>query len=444
MVQTLIRLPFQGATSVTQTFGGGYSHTGGSYYAYDFDLDFGQEVLAVAAGRVVAVREAIVDGAPASYPGDPSIGSSSIGNFVTLEHVINGRTFYSSYFHLRQNSVPLTVGSIVQEGDVLGQVGNTGSRSGTHLHVQFGTTAVQWTAGIVANAAQTTGNAALTRELRFVGYDDRGTLTAGSAVTAGAATDFAANTGTEAVLLLNDAGSGAIAPAWDLDWFRIEVQAGQRYTISLDAAAGSSLNTYLRLHDANGAQVAADDDSGAGTNARLSFLANQTTHLFVSAGGAGLSTGSYTVTFAPRAVVLTGTAGADALVGSGGNDSLSGLSGNDTLTGNAGADRLSGDTGADRLYGGIGADLVDGGTGNDMMWGGSGADVFLFQQGDGIDRLRDFENGIDRIRVEGSGGFASLGFSNGVGGTWVDYGNGTVFVRGMTVGQFDAGDFIFA
>ena len=140
MVQTLIRLPFAGTTLVTQGAGNGFSHTGGTHFAYDFDLDFGQQVLAVAAGRVVAMRETVVDGRPASFAGDPSLGPSNVGNFVTLEHVINGRVFCSSYFHLRQGSVPLTLGSVVEEGDVLGQVGNTGARSGTHLHVQFGTT----------------------------------------------------------------------------------------------------------------------------------------------------------------------------------------------------------------------------------------------------------------------------------------------------------------
>ena len=113
MVQTLIRLPFAGSTLVTQGVGNGFSHTGGTHFAYDFDLDFGQQVLAVAAGRVVAMRETVVDGRPASFAGDPSLGPSNVGNFVTLEHVINGRVFYSSYFHLRQGSVPLTIGSVV-------------------------------------------------------------------------------------------------------------------------------------------------------------------------------------------------------------------------------------------------------------------------------------------------------------------------------------------
>jgi Ca2+-binding RTX toxin-like protein len=444
MVQTLIRLPFSGATVVTQGVGNGFSHTGATHFAYDFDLDFGQQVLAVAAGRVVAMRETVVDGRPASFAGDPSLGPSNIGNFVTLEHVINGRVFYSSYFHLRQGSVPLSVGSVVEEGDVLGQVGNTGARSGTHLHVQFGTTAVQWQAGLVAYAAPSSANTLLAQELRFVGYDGVGALGAGSTVTAGAASDFAANTGTEAHLALNTPGSGAIALPRDLDWFRIEVQAGQSYTVSVNAADGSSLDAFLRLHDANGQMISSDDDSGPGSNARLNFVANQTTHLFLSAGGFGNSTGSYTVGFEPRGVTKTGGAGADRLTGGLGADQLRGLSGNDTLIASAGNDRLSGDAGNDVLYGGTGRDVIDGGSGRDTLFGGSGVDVFVFQQGDGIDSLRDFQNGVDRLQVEGVRGFSALTFSTAVGGTWVDYGNGAVYVRGMTPGQFDSSDFIFA
>ena len=444
MVQTLIRLPFAGTTLVTQAAGNGFSHTGGTHFAYDFDLDFGQQVLAVAAGRVVAMRETVVDGRPASFAGDPSLGPSNVGNFVTLEHVINGRVFYSSYFHLRQASVPLTLGSVVEEGDVLGQVGNTGDRSGTHLHVQFGTTAVQWQAGLVANASVTSANTLLANELRFVGYDSVAAIGAGSTVTAGVASDFAANTGTEAHLALAATGSGAIALPRDMDWFRIDVQAGQSYTVTVNAAAGSSLDAYLRLYDANGRLIGSDDDSGPGSNARLNFVANQTTHLFLSAGGFGTSTGSYTLGFEPRGLTQTGGAGADRLTGGLGADRLSGLSGNDTLVASAGNDRLSGDGGNDVLYGGTGGDVIDGGTGRDTLFGGSVADVFVFQQGDGIDSLRDFQNGVDRLQVEGVRGFSALAFSAAVGGTWVDYGNGALYVSGMTRGQFDASDFVFA
>ncbi|NEY89000.1 peptidoglycan DD-metalloendopeptidase family protein [Tabrizicola oligotrophica] len=444
MVQTLIRLPFLGATTVTQTVGGGYSHSGSQYYSYDFDLDFGQEILAVARGRVVAMSEVVVDGGSASYAGDPSLGPSSIGNFVTLEHEINGRTFYSSYFHLRQGSVPLSVGAVVEEGAVLGQVGNTGARSGTHLHFQVACSLVQWQAGLIADAAATTANATLAADLRFEGYDTISVLAAGSSVAAGAAGDIAANTGTGAVLALNSPGTGSIALARDMDWFRIEVQDGQSYVLTVDAAEGSGLDAYLRLYDADGALLAVDDDSGAGQNARLSFVANQTTDLFLSAAGDGSSLGAYTVRFTPKGVLRTGTDGADTLDGGLGADTLRGGSGNDRLSGHEAADRLFAGRGADALFGGTGADRLEGGLGRDTLAGGAGADIFVFRQGDGLDSLRDFQNGTDRIALSGVAGFAALAFSAGEGGLWLDYGAGSVFLHDVTLSQMDAGDFQFS
>lgn len=443
MVQTLIRLPFAGSTTVMQGIDGAYSHSGTMTYAYDFDLDFGAQVLAAAAGRVVSMRVSVVDGGAYSYSGDPSVGPSGIGNFVTLEHQINGRTFYSSYFHLRNNSVPLQVGDWVNEGDTLGQVGNTGYRSGTHLHFQFGATAISWTAGLVANGSATTSNQVLANDLRFVGYDGQSELLTNNYVTGAAANDLAANTGTDGMVALYGTGTGAVGVPRDMDWFRIEVQAGKAYTLEENAAANSSLDAYLRLYDATGRLIGSDDDSGAGTNARLSFVANATTHMFVSAAGYGASGGGYVLTYAPRGVTRTGGDGADSLVGGDGADVLSGAGGNDTLRGYGYDDRLFGGSGADFLSGGSGRDRVDGGSGTDTLYGGSGTDRFVFQQGDGTDYLRDFQNGVDRIVVEDAGGYGNLWFTSTLSGTWIDYGNGAVLVQAISRAALDASDFLF-
>lgn len=443
MVQTLIRLPFTGASPVTAGVGSSHGHTGGLTYSYDFDMAFGQSVLAVAAGRVVAMRETILDGAASSYSGDPSLGTSNIGNFVTVEHQINGRVFYATYAHLRHGSVPLTLGATVDEGQVLGQVGHTGLRTGSHLHLQFGTSLISWSAGLVANAGATTANAGLFADLRFVGYEGYSTLTSGFSYTGAAATDLPANTGTEAVLHLNGQSTGTVSTIADKDWFRIEVQAGQTYTLSLDAGQGSTLDAFLRLHDATGRLIASDDDTGPGQNALLTFTALSTTHLFVSAGGYGASTGAYVLGFAPRSVERFGTTGADVMTGGSAADILWGRSGNDVISGQSGNDRLSGDAGADSLYGGFGNDRVDGGIGNDLVFGGAGADLFVFEQGDGRDTLRDFQNGSDRLVIDGPLHFGQLTFVATLAGTWVDYGNGEVFLTGVSRAQLDASDFIF-
>jgi Ca2+-binding RTX toxin-like protein len=51
------------------------------------------------------------------------------------------------------------------------------------------------------------------------------------------------------------------------------------------------------------------------------------------------------------------------------------------------------------LYGGTGADLLDGGSGRNTLTGGADADVFVFSQ-TSTTRIRDFEDGVDRLRIE--------------------------------------------
>jgi Ca2+-binding RTX toxin-like protein len=91
--------------------------------------------------------------------------------------------------------------------------------------------------------------------------------------------------------------------------------------------------------------------------------------------------------------------------GLGGNDSIASADGADRLTGAGGDDFLAAGRGSDRLYGDAGNDTIVGGTGNDFLHGGTGIDVFTFNKNgnSGIDRIYDFEDGIDLIRiVEGS------------------------------------------
>ena len=62
------------------------------------------------------------------------------------------------------------------------------------------------------------------------------------------------------------------------------------------------------------------------------------------------------------------------------------------------------------LNGAYGADFIVGGHGADTLTGGAGSDRFSFRTGDGIDRITDFEAGIDLLDLHGYGvtGFADL------------------------------------
>ncbi|MCF2905526.1 hypothetical protein L0666_11055 [Octadecabacter sp. CECT 8868] len=83
-----------------------------------------------------------------------------------------------------------------------------------------------------------------------------------------------------------------------------------------------------------------------------------------------------------------------------------GRSGEDVLIGGDGADRVFGEALADTLYGGGGddflsaaggSDVLFGSTGDDVMDGGIGRDTFVFETGDGSDRIMSWESGRDFI-----------------------------------------------
>jgi len=97
---------------------------------------------------------------------------------------------------------------------------------------------------------------------------------------------------------------------------------------------------------------------------------------------------------------IFGFGGNDILVGRGGNGTLNGGTGNDDLKGEQGNDLLQGGVGQDILRGGVGLDTLQGGAGRDTMIGGAGADVFVIGERFGLEEIRDFQDGIDRIRLD--------------------------------------------
>jgi|GEM_PF-5243677 Ca2+-binding RTX toxin-like protein len=123
--------------------------------------------------------------------------------------------------------------------------------------------------------------------------------------------------------------------------------------------------------------------------------------------------------------LMRGGAGRDTLWGGDGNDTLDGGSWNDRLYAQVGDDTLIGGQGRDTLQGGDGDDWINGGSDGDRAWGGTGADEFAFNDShiavwdalDGtwedrarlLDRIEDFEAGIDTIRLSGFTGTSSIG-----------------------------------
>ena len=171
-----------------------------------------------------------------------------------------------------------------------------------------------------------------------------------------------------------------------------------------DVVYGEAGNDVVYAGDGNDMIVGGDGTDvlygEAGNDAIYGGLGNDTL-----LGGDGVDT-------------LYGEAGADALYGGNGNDTLSGgddndnlygEEGDDVLYGGNGNDALIGGNGSDTLYGNDGADLLNGGAGNDIYIGGAGADVFVVENSVNgtLDRIADFQQGADIIRLTNSG-FASF------------------------------------
>lgn len=60
--------------------------------------------------------------------------AGGLGVHVVIQHVIDGQVFSSLYGHMQFGSLTLRVGDVVTRGQVVGNVGNTGDSTGTHLH----------------------------------------------------------------------------------------------------------------------------------------------------------------------------------------------------------------------------------------------------------------------------------------------------------------------
>jgi Peptidase family M23 len=97
--------------------------------AEDF-YGFGEDVLAVADGVVVGVRDGMADQTP-FVAMVPTSRKDYGGNNVMLE--IAPKVF-AWYAHLRQDSIRVKVGDAVKAGAPIAKLGNTGPSQGPHLH----------------------------------------------------------------------------------------------------------------------------------------------------------------------------------------------------------------------------------------------------------------------------------------------------------------------
>jgi hypothetical protein len=100
-----------------------------SYFCY------GQPIHSVAAGRVVGIADGLPENVPHSGKYAILIDfNNAAGNHVVVE-IAPDR--YVLYAHMRPGTLTVKLGAEVRVGEILGQVGNTGSSTEPHLHMHI-------------------------------------------------------------------------------------------------------------------------------------------------------------------------------------------------------------------------------------------------------------------------------------------------------------------
>ena len=218
---------------------------------------------------------------------------------------------------MEQGSVVPSSGKPITAGDIVGDVGLTGFRTGLHFHVQFGSQTVR---------------------LNNDGLGPNSTVA--------------------------DASLSGPRPVFETATGEIirGIVSQVSYDISTKSLGTGQHNlTLLGTLSINGTGDKYDNTiSGNLGNNRLSGLdGNDKIY-----GGDGNDS-------------ISGGTGNDTLDGGANNDTLSGDAGNDKMYGQLGNDSISGGTDRDTIDGGAGNDTINGGAGQDFVTGGAGADVFV-------------------------------------------------------------------
>jgi hypothetical protein len=102
----------------------------------DLYFAFGAPVSAAGAGRVAGTHDGEPDDRRVDQAALAKRETATGGNYVVIDH-LNGE--YSWFAHLKQGSVKVRPGQMVDQGDVIGQIGASGDSLFPHLHYELRT-----------------------------------------------------------------------------------------------------------------------------------------------------------------------------------------------------------------------------------------------------------------------------------------------------------------
>lgn len=116
---SLVQWPLASSAPISSFFGfRSCENCSTNHSGIDFAPGAGVPIEAIADGTVVA----------------STVADGSWGVHVTIESVINGVPYRSSYAHMQTGSKTVSIGDTVTRGQVLGTVGSTGQVNGANLH----------------------------------------------------------------------------------------------------------------------------------------------------------------------------------------------------------------------------------------------------------------------------------------------------------------------
>lgn len=109
---------------------GTYIENDTPHYGVDLSASAFTEVVAFKEGTIIKVH----DGEPNQTPG--VYNDAAVDNYIWIEHDIDGRKIVSVYAHL-QPGITVKKDDVVQAGEPIGSVGNSGRSTGYHLHFEL-------------------------------------------------------------------------------------------------------------------------------------------------------------------------------------------------------------------------------------------------------------------------------------------------------------------